>query len=139
MIRIFTARNIFPSIRIIIQRNMSTEGKLDYPDGSYIYYKKRPATSQGKPGIVFCSGYASNLNGNKAQFLDDYCERNGLGYVRFDYMGHQFSSGTLHDVTVSIWKQNTLDVIDQLTEGIIHVDRFPTLHIASREDVIKTL
>lgn len=96
---------------------MSTEGKLTYPNGSYVFYKKREATKQDLPGLIFCSGYASNLNGNKARFLDSYCEKNGLAFVRFDYMGHQFSSGTMDDVTISLWKENTLDIIDKLTKG----------------------
>lgn len=103
---------------------MSTEGKLTHPDGSYIFYKRRLAAKQGKPGIIFCSGYASNLNGNKARFLDDYCVNNGLAYIRFDYMGHEFSSGTLDDVTISLWKENTLNVLDQLTEGTLKKETF---------------
>lgn len=97
---------------------MSTEGKLEYPDGSFISYMKKPATRQGKPGIVYCSGYIAKFNRKKAEYLDEYCAKNGLAYVRFDYMGHEFSSGTMEDSTISLWKENTLDVLDKLTEGL---------------------
>ena len=96
---------------------MTTEGKLDYPDGSYIYYIKRDATKQGYPGIIFCSGYDKAINEIKACYVDEYCARKGLSCVRFDYIGHELSSGTKEDITTTNAKQNTLDVIDKLTEG----------------------
>ena len=67
---------------------------------------------------MFCSGYGSDLNGNKAQFLEEYCIKNDLSYVRFDYMGHKFSSGNMKDLTISLCKKNTIDVLDKLTKGI---------------------
>uniref|UniRef100_A0A7M5WSR4 Peptidase S9 prolyl oligopeptidase catalytic domain-containing protein n=2 Tax=Clytia hemisphaerica TaxID=252671 RepID=A0A7M5WSR4_9CNID len=95
---------------------MSTEGKMKYPDGNYVFYKQRKGI-QSKPGIIFCSGYESNLNGNKAQYLDNYCNERSLSYMRFDYFGHAYSSGKLVEATLSQWKQNFIDVLDKLTTG----------------------
>ena len=95
---------------------ISTDGRFTLPNGSYIAYRKRCGSEQ-KPGLLFCSGLLSSLNGNKAIYLDKYCEKNNLSYVRFDYIGQEFSSGTMEDFTMSLWKQNTLDVLDHLTKG----------------------
>ena len=96
---------------------MANEVKqLTLPDQSHIGYKQRSGDTS-KPGIVFCSGFLSSLDGNKARYLDEYCERNNLSYLRFDYNGHAYSSGSMEDFSVGLWKDNTLNVLDQLTQG----------------------
>ena len=95
----------------------SQDGKLELPNRSYLGFKKRNGSSS-KPGIIFCAGFESSLNTTKAWYLDEYCEKNDVSYIRFDYIGHEFSSGNMDDFTVGLWKQNTLDVLDQLTEGL---------------------
>lgn len=95
-------------------------GKLQLKDGHYIGYSKRTGNAN-KPGIFYCAGLLSNLNATKALYLDEYCERHDLSFMRFDYIGHPYSSGSLDDFSVGTWKQNTLDVLDQLTEGIFFV------------------
>ena len=104
------------SLSKLILRKMSDEGKLEYPDGNYVFYKQRKG-NESKPGIIFCSGYESNLNGNKAQYLDKYCIERDMSYLRFDYFGHTYSSGKLVEATLSHWKQNFIDVLDKLTTG----------------------
>ena len=106
----------------LIKRTLSTEGCLNYPDGSYIFYKKRVGENKKKPGVIFCQGYNSSLNSNKSRFVDEFCEKNRLSCLRFDYMGHEHSSGTLLEATLSSWKQNFLDVIDKLSEGKIVIN-----------------
>ena len=96
---------------------MISEGKLEYPDGKFILYKQRKAINFTKPGIIYLAGYGSNLNCKKAEHVDRYCLENGLSCLRFDYFGHTYSSGKLAEATLSIWKQNFLDVLDKLTTG----------------------
>ena len=93
------------------------EGRLSYPDGSYIFYKKRFGENKEKPGVIFCLGYCSSLDSNKSRFVDEFCEMNRLSCLRFNYMGHEHSSGTIFEATLSSWKQNFLDVMDKLSEG----------------------
>src|SRR5277367_3407247 len=69
------------------------------------------------PGIVFCSGFRSDMTGAKALFLEDYCRRRGRAFVRFDYFAHGKSSGDFADGTISRWRDDTIAVIDSLTEG----------------------
>ena len=38
-------------------------------------------------------GFRSDMTGTKALFLEEYCRRREIPYVRFDYFGHGASSG----------------------------------------------
>ncbi len=87
---------------------------LARPQGATIAYNR---LSGAAPGVVFLGGFRSNMTGNKALFLEDYCRRRGRAYVRFDYFGHGQSSGDFAEGTVSRWRDDSLAVIDSLTEG----------------------
>ena len=87
---------------------------LTRPDGATIAYSR---TAGAAPGIVFLGGFRSDMTGNKALFLGDYCRRAGRAYVRFDYFAHGESSGDFADGTISCWRDDAVAVIDSLTEG----------------------
>src|SRR5579862_3421947 len=87
---------------------------LTRPGGATIAYHRLPGAA---PGIVFLGGFRSDMTGNKALFLEDYCRQHGRAYVRFDYFGHGASSGDFAEGTVSRWRDDSLAVIDSLTEG----------------------
>jgi pimeloyl-ACP methyl ester carboxylesterase len=88
-------------------------------DGRRIAYRKRLATdaARDRPGILFLGGFASDMSGTKAGFLDEVCAARGLGYVRFDYSGHGASSGRFEDGTIGRWAEEAIAVIDRVTEG----------------------
>src|SRR5438067_7171380 len=79
-----------------------------------IAYRLRRGAS---PTLVFFPGYASDMEGAKALALDDFVQRCGLGMVRFDYSGTGSSGGAFEDGTLALWLEESLTVIDQLTEG----------------------
>jgi len=87
---------------------------LARPGGATIAYRR---LAGGGPGIIFLGGFRSNMNGTKALFLEDFCCRHGRAYVRFDYFAHGASSGDFADGTISRWRDDTISVIDSLTEG----------------------
>ncbi len=83
-------------------------------DGSTIAYHRVP----GKPpGVVFLTGYKSDMTGSKALRLEHFCRARGLAYVRFDYYGHGASSGAFTDGTLGGWTDDAVFVLDHLTEG----------------------
>ena len=94
-------------------RNASA-ASLARPAGATIAYHRLGGAA---PGIVFLGGFRSNMTGNKALFLEDYCRRHGRAYVRFDYFGHGASSGDFAEGTVSRWRDDSVAVLDSLTEG----------------------
>jgi pimeloyl-ACP methyl ester carboxylesterase len=87
---------------------------LARPDGATIAYRRLAGAA---PGIVFCGGFRSDMTGNKALFVEDYCRKTGRAYVRFDYFAHGASSGDFADGTISRWRDDAVAIIDSLTEG----------------------
>ena len=87
---------------------------LDTPSGRRIAYKQR----KGKgPGVVFLSGFKSDMEGTKAQHLDIWARRRKWGYLRFDYSGHGASSEKFEDGAISDWAEDAAAAIEALTEG----------------------
>ena len=51
--------------------------------GNSLAYRSTPAVRQDDtPGIIFCPGFQSNMQGVKATSLESYCISKGLAYVR---------------------------------------------------------
>ncbi|HEX8841738.1 MAG TPA: alpha/beta hydrolase [Sphingomicrobium sp.] len=69
------------------------------------------------PTLVFFPGYASDMEGGKALALDAFAQRRGLSMLRFDYSGTGSSGGNFEDGTLSLWLEEALAAVDQLTQG----------------------
>jgi pimeloyl-ACP methyl ester carboxylesterase len=67
--------------------------------------------------VVFLGGFRSDMTGTKALFLEAHCRRRGHACVRFDYFGHGRSSGDIALGTIGRWAEDTVAVLDELTEG----------------------
>ncbi len=93
---------------------------LSLAEGTLAYQRQIGDIGQaggGKPGVVFLGGYASDMEGTKAQYLAQKCAESGLSFVRFDYRGCGQSPGKFTDGTIGLWREDTLAVLDQLTQG----------------------
>lgn len=74
--------------------------------------------TKGKgPGVVFLGGFRSDMEGTKALFLQDWAERHGRAFLRFDYSGHGQSSGDFLDGAIGDWFEDALAAISELTSG----------------------
>ena len=89
---------------------------LETAQGRRIAYEK--TDGQG-PVIVFLSGLKSDMEGTKAVHLEAWAKSLGRAFLRFDYSGHGESSGKFEEGAIGDWHQDTLAVIDTLTEGPI--------------------
>jgi pimeloyl-ACP methyl ester carboxylesterase len=69
------------------------------------------------PAVVFLGGYASDMTGTKARYLEGWCRARGQAFVRFDYQGHGQSSGVLVDGTIGGWRDDALTVLRECTQG----------------------
>ena len=87
---------------------------LSLPDGTSIAYRHLPGSS---PGILFCAGFHSNMQGVKALELERCCREQGRQFTRFDYFGHGESSGAAQHGCIGRWRDDTLAVLDQVTSG----------------------
>jgi pimeloyl-ACP methyl ester carboxylesterase len=83
-------------------------------DGNKLGYVRTPGYG---PGIVFLGGFMSDMAGIKATFLEKFCREEGKPFLRFDYFGHGVSGGEFHAGTIGRWKDDVVDVLDNLTEG----------------------
>lgn len=103
-------------------------------DGPMLAYRLREG---GAPTLLFLPGYASDMDGAKAVALDGLAERLGLAMLRFDYSGTGSSEGRFEDGTLERWLDETLLLIDRLTEGPLIVvgssmGGWIALHVALR-------
>jgi pimeloyl-ACP methyl ester carboxylesterase len=84
----------------------------------------RPAGDEGKnaPGIVWLGGFASDMNGSKASFVDAQAAAKGRSFLRFDYSGHGESAfeaegGRFEDGAIGDWLEQSLTLFCGSTEG----------------------
>lgn len=83
-------------------------------DGATIAYHR---LSGKGPGVVFLTGFMSDMTGTKALALEELCKARGQAFLRFDYRGHGASSGAFKDGCIGDWAQDALWALDRLTEG----------------------
>ena len=93
--------------------------RLARPDGHFVAYNRLKNRKRRKlPGLVFCPGYKSDKEGTKALAVEQWARDNGRASVRFDYLGHGQSSGDFEtEGCISRWAEDTIAVLDELTEG----------------------
>jgi len=89
---------------------------FDPGDGRRIAYRLRQA-KDGAPTVLFLPGYASDMEGTKAEAIDAFCATRGIGCLRLDYSGTGSSGGDFADGTLTKWLEEVLAAIDMLTEG----------------------
>ena len=89
---------------------------FDPGDGRRIAYRQRDPKA-GSPTVLFLPGYASDMEGTKAEAIDAFCATRGVGCFRFDYSGTGSSGGKFEDGTLARWLDEVLAAIDLMTEG----------------------
>lgn len=87
---------------------------LSRPDGTSIAYHRSPGKGIG---VVFIHGLMSDMAGGKALHVEAHCQAQGRPFVRFDQYGHGQSSGAFPDGCIGRWAEDTVAVLDHLTEG----------------------
>jgi pimeloyl-ACP methyl ester carboxylesterase len=83
-------------------------------DGSRIAYAYTPGTP---PTVVFFSGYASDMSGTKAVFLEARAKLLGRAFLRFDYQGHGESSGSFTEGGIGLWSEDARTLIEHVSTG----------------------
>ncbi|KEC56116.1 alpha/beta hydrolase [Bartonella koehlerae] len=69
------------------------------------------------PGLVWLSGYQSDMLGSKAMLVDSFAQKNDLPCLRFDYSGHGESEGDFFQGTISRWVKESLAIFETYCEG----------------------
>lgn len=100
-----------PQMENVIPCQLSRNGN------HFIAYSRNESQAKNLPEVVFLSGLRSDMLGTKACALAKFCEERGQAFTRFDYYGHGLSSGDFMEGTIGMWLEDTLDIIDRITEG----------------------
>lgn len=87
---------------------------FDSPQGRRLAYHK---TDGAGPTVVFLGGLKSDMEGTKAVHLEAWAKARGQAFLRFDYSGHGESSGTFEEGCIGDWHQDTLAIVDAVTNG----------------------
>lgn len=87
---------------------------LNSPEGRRLAYHQ---TAGKGPGVVFLGGFKSDMQGTKAVALQDWAQKAGHAFLRFDYSGHGQSSGSFEDGAISDWLADAKAAIQELTQG----------------------
>ena len=90
--------------------------KLPIENNQFLAYHKHKG-KKNNIGVVFLGGLMSDMNGTKALGVESFCKKEDIDFIRFDYIGHGSSSGKFTDGTITIWKNNVLSILDNLTKG----------------------
>ncbi|KAM6211761.1 palmitoyl-protein thioesterase ABHD10, mitochondrial [Sarcoramphus papa] len=95
-------------------RLKSSVSFLTRPDRPSLAYHKLKGRN---PGVIFLPGFNSNMNGQKATALEDFCNSLGHAFIRFDYTGCGSSDGKFEECTIGKWRKDVLSILDELTDG----------------------
>lgn len=87
---------------------------LEGKGGRTIAYHRLAGKS---PGVVFLTGFKSDMTGGKALALEAFCRARGQAYLRFDYTGHGRSSGEFAEGSIGQWADDAVAALDELTDG----------------------
>lgn len=82
--------------------------------GAEIAYHLTPGR---QPGVIFLTGFMSNMDGTKALHLEQHLRQRGNQFLRFDYRGHGKSSDRFENGSIGDWLEDAISALDQLTGG----------------------
>jgi len=82
----------------------------------FIAYNKLITAQKKTPCVIFHHGLMSNMNSDKALYIEKHCVDKGYNFIRFDNFGHGDASGEFSDETISTWLEGLNLVINKLTE-----------------------
>lgn len=67
--------------------------------------------------LVYVHGLYSDPWGRKGEAAKKIAEENGLGFIRFELIGHGSDSENYEQADLNLWKAQVLEVIDEMSEG----------------------
>ena len=71
--------------------------------------------------VLYTHGLYSDPWGRKPDSVRDWCVKNGVGFFRYELVGHGSDAGNYENVDVNLWKAQILEIIDTMIEGDIVV------------------
>jgi len=78
----------------------------------YIFAKKNSQIT-----VVFFHGFMSDMVGKKPNFIEKFCEKNKINFLKFEYSGHGKSKGKFIDGNISKWTNEAKQLIKSKIEN----------------------
>jgi pimeloyl-ACP methyl ester carboxylesterase len=94
--------------------NQEPASFLETPGGDRIAY--RHVRGDG-PTVLWLGGFLSDMTGAKITRLTAEAQTRGWDFLCFDYFAHGETGGAFDEARVGRWFDNTLAVVDHLTQG----------------------
>ena len=90
-----------------------------------------------KEGIVFLSGFNSDMQGKKALYLEKWAEENNHSFLRFDYSGHGQSSGSIDKTCCEYPVPLKLGFLNPWTKASAKADAIKLLRTKKPKIIVK--
>ena len=88
--------------------------KIKSRNNNYISYIHNKTSSN--ISVLFCPGFNSDMTGNKAKHIFNWCKMNKVDCVLFDYSGHGKSTGNFVDLGINDWTQDANFILNNIIE-----------------------
>jgi pimeloyl-ACP methyl ester carboxylesterase len=82
-----------------------------------IAFRTARSRNPGGTGLLWLSGFMSDMASTKAAAVAEWAAEHGLGSTRFDYSGHGVSQGPFTDGTIGRWLEEAQAVFTRVTTG----------------------
>lgn len=90
---------------------------LNLSAGKKIAYIEDAGSDDAACGVMWLSGFNSDMTAIKASHLAQWAGEQNLACVRFDYSGHGASSGRFEDGTIGDWANEASVIFNDITKG----------------------
>lgn len=80
-------------------------------------YIKANSSKTHKFTVIYLHGLCSDPWGRKPESIKNFCESHNLGFMRFELAGHGSDTPNYERANINIWKEQVLEVIDDMVEG----------------------
>ena len=91
---------------------------LHRPDGERLAFK---SVQGAGPTVLWIGGFRSDMEGTKAEALDQAARERGWAYVRYDHFAHGASSGDWKAATIGRWREDAVAIIDAIEGPLLPV------------------
>ena len=91
--RRFFIMNLYRPIHLIHKLNLFNRACIrmyssdvifkERPNGNKIAFRRHVSDNLDNIGVVFCSGFQSNMDGAKGEALEKFCSEENLPFIRF--------------------------------------------------------
>lgn len=93
---------------------MTNVASLTSPTGTRIAYIAEGAGGPKRAGVLWLSGFLSDMASTKASVLAEWAQAQGRPSLRFDYSAHGQSGGDIMQATIGGWLMESVAVYRQL-------------------------